>query len=82
MSEEVKSLEDLVRDWAGGDDEVYEDWIDQLKGKPNYIKTIEALEAVAQYQSTWDRLVDKFEPLLSSRMLEWRDKKSNNTILI
>jgi hypothetical protein len=77
MSEEVKSLEDLVRDWAGGDDEVYQDWIGQLKGKPNYIKTIEALEAVAQYQSTWDRFVDKFEPLLSSRMFEWRNRKSN-----
>jgi hypothetical protein len=75
MSEESKSLEDCVQEWSKGDDEAYQYWLEILRGKPYFIKSMQDLKDIAQYPSDWGKFVEQIGPPLSSRMRKWYEEE-------
>jgi hypothetical protein len=61
-------LMDWLRECCEGNIEAYDDWIGQLKGKPNYINSMHALEEIAMFDDSWKDLCDRVSSALRVKL--------------
>ncbi len=72
MQSATKSLNEWVRELAKDDEKVYQDWIEQITGKPNYIKSIEDLMKLAS-GNRWESFLNKIESdILAEYLDDWK----------
>jgi hypothetical protein len=80
-SAENKSLEVWVREWADGNDDAYNYWMNELSGPPHFITSIQALEKVAK-SPDWEEFLQAFKPPLRTYMRELGGKYKSKFLVI
>jgi len=70
MSECKETLENLVSEWADGDQELVNQFMAELKA--NGLKRLQWLKDVAKHKESWnDFIVSVKVPLLKSKLIDW-----------
>jgi hypothetical protein len=62
----------LIQEWAVGNNDASQDWLQQLDGKPNYINSIEALHERSQFDDAWKELCDGVCGELGVKLRIWK----------